>query len=181
MATALAPDFDRRAAEATLVALRHLLPNPGEGRGHGYVLLPWNGPIEREELVRYLAELPKPVCCVALALGGALAVAAWSIEPPREAIPGSMAQHAAWVAQWRQRTFGSGPVEFLLLGEGGEEFTLAFEEFERWKADYDIPLDHVLDTEDPIVARRGMSAVVRFFSRMWNAPPGYEAGGIGAP
>jgi hypothetical protein len=180
MATALAPDFDRRAAEATLVVLRHLLPNPAEGRGHDYIFLPRMAPIERDELVQYLAELPKPVYCVALGLGGALAVAAWPIEPPREATPGSTAQHAVWVAQWRQRTFGPGPVQFLLLGEGGEECTLTFEEFEQWKADYDIPLDHVLDADDPLIAGRGVSAVVRF-SRMWNAPPGYEAGGIGAP
>src|SRR5918911_359528 len=35
-----------------------------------------------------LVSLAKPVACVALGIGGILAVGAWTTEPPREATPG---------------------------------------------------------------------------------------------
>ena len=156
------PDFDRRAAEATLLALRFMLPLPEEGRGLGYAILPHPVPTHRREVVEHLMSLAKPVASVALGLGGILAVGAWTTEPPREGTPGVFERIRANYLEILRKNYGDREARGLLVGQG-EELVMTAEEIAEWREQYDVlGLTSWWDAEDPLTRERGVDFVVRF-------------------
>ena len=156
------PDFDRRAAEATLLALRCMLPFPEEGRGWGYAILPCMVPLPRRDVLEHLMSLPKPVTCVALGLGGILAVGAWPTEPPREGTPGVFEHTRVDRLTWLRENYGDREVRGLLVGQA-EELVMTAQEIKEWGEQYDVVgLTSWWNTEDSLARERGVDFVVRF-------------------
>lgn len=167
------PDFDRRAAEATVLTVRCMLPLPEEGRGWGYAILPGMAPVRRNAVVEHLLSLAKPVRCVAVGLGGMLAIGAWPTEPPREGTPGVFERRHGFTMEWLRTRYGHREARGLLVGQG-EELVMTAQEIEEWSDQYNVPgVSLSWETEDPLVRERGVDFVVRF-ARMEVSEPDPE-------
>lgn len=176
--------FERRAAAATLVALRALLPVPAEGLGWGYALLPDRVPLERQDAIQALVTAPKPLVCVALGLGGCLAIATWSgvAVAPYAAHAAAIQHDAAWGARRAQQRREVPAARLLFAIEGEEPVVLSLEEVWAWEERYTVlgltyawcPVD---PEPDALTRREGATARVRF-SRMQVSPSG-RSGGTG--
>jgi hypothetical protein len=121
-------EVDDKLARATLVALRAALPMQHEAFGWGYAFLPSQAPMSREEVLKALVELPKPILCAGFALDGALAIATW----PRPADTIDESVHRAAVL----RDFPGARLLFEIDGEA--PVVLTPEEMFRWRDDYEV-------------------------------------------
>src|SRR5262249_47183725 len=72
------PDFEQRAALATLIALHEVLPIPALG-AIDYAWLPSIAPMKRAQALEFLIRSPKPLTCVALGISGTLAIGTWPL------------------------------------------------------------------------------------------------------
>lgn len=124
--------LDERLARATLIGLRASLPLPHLALGSGYLLLPSQSPMDRDEVVGSLVALPKPMRCVATAIDGALAVGAWTFPPPGNAGNWPDAAHRDVIA----RSHAEG--RMLFLAEGEDPVVLNPAEFFAWQDQYEV-------------------------------------------
>lgn len=152
----------RRLAHATLIGLRATLPLEYEayhGHGKGYMLLPERAPLDRNEVAAALAALPKPVLCVALALDGILAIAAW----PNKSWWGESTPAALTVGREAVTEFAD--ARMLLKVEGEEPLVLTPEELFQWREQYQIVglnMSWSFARNDPLALSHSATDVVRF-------------------
>ena len=124
--------IERRLAATTLVALRAAQAAPQEAIGAGYILLPRQAPISRDDALEALSQMPKPILCAGIAVDGALAIACW---------PNVAEKHTPNAAELerQERVAKANPEAKLLFQIDGEEpQVLAVPEAFRWLREYEI-------------------------------------------
>lgn len=132
-----------RAARATLCALRAVCFPESESRLDGYLILPDMIPLPEEEVVRRLAELSKPIACMGVAFGSALALGCWPESPLTTSFK---AQQSSIITRV--------PPDPRAQIDGGVRFhcshnhlILTSEEFDTWFKSYDLLFtDFTVDT-----------------------------------
>lgn len=126
----------RRLAQATLVGLRATLPLQYEAYGicgKGYILLPQRVPLDGEEIVAALVDIPKPALCAALALDGFLAIAVWP-----GTYWGSAEMLTAKHAMAQQSIAKHKKARLLFKVDGEDPVVLSVDELSQWSEQYKI-------------------------------------------
>ena len=155
------PDFERRAAEATLIALHEVLPIPALG-AIDYAWLPSIAPMKRAQAIDWLIRSPKPLTCVALGISGTLAIGAWPTFRSGEGTPGVHRQAAERLVE-RSPVPGAGEEEIALVGQFGE-VKLSRRELALWGHAYDLPAVELFYGEEGDVEaeKRQVTCVAHF-------------------
>ena len=175
------PGFERRAAEATLLALEEVIPNREPGFPFAYYWLPNIAPATREQVIDSLVRAPKRVRCLASNLSGGLAIGVWPLFRDAEGSPGVFEREARGIAE-DLPVPGAGSEQMMLLGNSGS-VRLTAREFRIWQLAYDLPgvtlrhgedgdararrygVEWVTEFEPTVVERGGNSGGIVFDAR----------------
>jgi hypothetical protein len=155
--------LDEIAARAAFVALHSSAGRNLTGKAEYCWFLPHPVPILATEAIERLAELPKPVLCIAFIKLHLLAIGVWS----RCMDAHSMELHVSG-ARWRldaiQRTYRiSTQRRVAIRGEEGEDVLLNPEALERFFLDYSLFLaESRVDWADDEAQQNGVVATVQF-------------------
>lgn len=164
MSSVVEEDEATSAAKAALVALRGLTSSPQELHQEHVLLLPKLNPVPTTEIIRVLAQLRKPISCVAMELSKTLVLGWWERDPSLEQrwMDYRKIDVEDTLRPYRERRASRGAEARFALLVGGEITALSLTTFELWLTQYDFPLVSVqVMPATGALHSEGFSAVIR--------------------
>jgi hypothetical protein len=148
-----------RSARAALLVLRATV-HDGALLKDAYLMLPSTNVLNRDEAVRWLVRLHKPVSCYASVRDGLLTVRCQPLpDALREARDKALPQLRGGLRSVVARAVDVASDPLILLRGGGESLLLHLSEFEQYLTDYRSVAASTFDTADEDARSMGAVAV----------------------
>lgn len=149
-----------RLAQASIVALYGSIGARASLSEGVWTLLPHERPMRIADAARHLANLRKPLVCVAVSQAARLFAAIWTLDEPRGLRP-ALVTMARELFHGQGNSPGSNVADVLVTSDAGDTVILSCEECERWFREYEFPLAEILVSPGETTSASSAKFIVR--------------------